>query len=134
MKFFLIILITIGSSPISFGCIISPYQRAIMYSDDLKESSDVIFFGKLAELKTKESGEQLATFFVIKSFKGNLEGRVKVKNEILSSCFRPFQNLNSAYYIFGSMSGVSNIYEVGTSVSNGFIPLEYAVSQNWSFK
>ncbi len=69
MKHIFTLLILIGLCPVSLGCIISPYKMTIMNSENLRNLSDVIFFGKLVDLKTKEDGKQLANFFVIKSIK-----------------------------------------------------------------
>jgi len=102
-------------------------------SENLRNLSDVIFFGKLVALETSEDGKQLAKFFVIKSIKGELEGRVEVRNEELSSCFRGFQTLDSAYYIFATKSQFSGQYEITNSSSNGFVPFEWAVNQEWEF-
>jgi hypothetical protein len=115
------------------GCIISPYQMTAMNSENLRDLSDAIFFGKLVELKTNKDGKQLATFFVIKSIKGDLEGRVKIRNEHLSSCFRQLQTIDSAYYIFATKSQIIGQYDISNSVSNGFVPFEWAVDQDWSF-
>jgi len=88
MKHIFTLLILIGLCPVSLGCIISPYKMTIMNSENLRNLSDVIFFGKLVDLKTKEDGKQLANFFVIKSIKGELEWRMEIRNEDLTSCFR----------------------------------------------
>ncbi len=127
-------LILLASYTHASGCIIDPYQATIMRSDQLKEQSDVIFFGKLVNLETSLEGKQVATFFVIKSFKGGLSGRVVVRNEVLSSCFRPFQTIDSAYYVFATESRSEGQYEITGSVSSGFVPLEWAVEQEWDFK
>ncbi len=133
MKQILTLLILIVLCPTCLGCMLSPYKLTAMNSEKLRNLSDVIFFGKLVELKTKEDGRQLATFFVIKPIKGDLEGRVRVRNEVLSSCFRPFRTIDSAYYIFATNSQTSGQYEVANSESNGFVPFEWAVDQNWGF-
>lgn len=133
MKQIFTLFILIGLCPISLGCIISPYKMTAMNTENLRDLSDVIFFGKLVELKTNENGKQLAKFFVIKSIKGELEGRVEIRNEDLSSCFRGFQALDSAYYIFATKSQFPGQYEVTNSSSNGFIPFEWAVNQKWEF-
>ncbi len=133
MKQIFTLLILIGLCPVSLGCIISPYQMTAMNSENLRDLSDVIFFGKLVDLETKKDGKQLAKFFVIKSIKGELEGRVEIRNEHLSSCFRGFQTLDSAYYIFATKSQFSGQYEVTNSSSNGFVPFEWAVGQKWEF-
>jgi len=106
----------------------------IMNSEKLRNLSDAIFFEKLVDLKTKEDGKQLANFFVIKSIKGELEGRVEIRNEDLTSCFRGFRTLDSAYYIFATKSQFSGQYEVTNSSSNGFVPFVWAVGQKWGFK
>ncbi len=105
-----------------------------MNSEKLRNLSDAIFFEKLVDLKTKEDGKQLANFFVIKSIKGELEGRVEIRNEDLTSCFRGFRTLDSAYYIFATKSQFSGQYEVTNSSSNGFVPFDWAVGQKWGFK
>jgi hypothetical protein len=133
MKQIFTLLILLGLCPVSLGCIISPYQMTAMNSENLRDLSDAIFFGKLVELKTNKDGKQLATFFVIKSIKGDLEGRVKIRNEHLSSCFRQLQTIDSAYYIFATKSQIIGQYDISNSVSNGFVPFEWAVDQDWSF-
>ncbi len=133
MKQILTLLILIGLCPTCLGCMLSPYKLTAMNSEKLINLSDVIFFGKLVELKTNKNGKQLSTFFVIKSMKGDLEGRVKIRNEHLSSCFRPLQTIDSAYYIFATKSQIIGQYDVSNSVSNGFVPFEWAVDQDWSF-
>jgi len=103
-----------------------------MYSDEIRKKSDVVFFGKLSELETKNTGEQTAIFTVIKSYKGDLKGEVIIKNEILSSCFRPFQTIDSAYYIFALKTDMPNQYKI--PISTTFVPLEAAVKFEWDLK
>ena len=117
-----------------FGCIIDPFQTTIMRVDQLKEKSDVIFFGKLVELETSDQGKQVAKFYVIKSYKGEVSGRVIIRNEVLNSCFRPFHTIDSAYYIFATSPKYNKQFEITDSVSNGFVPLEWAVEQEWDLK
>jgi len=133
MKKIFTLLILIGLCPISFGCIISPFKITAMNSENLRNLSDVIFFGKLVDLEINENGKQLAKFFVIQSIKGELEGRVEIRNEELSSCFRSFHTLDSAYYIFATKSQFSGQFEVTNSASNGFVPFEWAVNHKWEF-
>ena len=128
-----ILLILIFSSELQ-ACIISPFKRTAMNSDEIREKADIVFFGKLAKLSMKSTGEQTATFTVIKSYKGNVTGDITIRNEKLSSCFRPFQTIDSAYYIFATKVKKSNEYEVFTSVSNGFIPLEAAIEYSWDIQ
>lgn len=128
----LFILLFISSS--SFGCLISPYQRTAMNAEKLKELSDIIFFGKLVKFDIKPNGKQVATFTVIKSLKGDVDGHIQIRNEEISSCFRVFKTIDSAYYLFATKSNIPGQYEITSSNSNGFIPLEWAVEHDWSFK
>lgn len=114
------------------GCIISPFQMVADQSEKLLESADVAFFGKLVLLETGTNGKQVATFLVIKHYKDNDSAYIEVKNESLSSCFRSFSTIDSAYYIFAKKVIGAEQYEITSSLNNGFMPLEYAVKYDIS--
>ena len=119
---------------VSLACSIDPFVTTSRYADFLMEKSDIVFFGKLTALETSSNGAQQATFEVIKHIAGknNEFHTIVVKNEHMTTCFRPFTTIGSAYYIFGSKSGSGNSYMVSSSAHNGFLPLEWVVENDWS--
>lgn len=126
-----LILITLLVCAVSVdACIISPYHMTVTQSEEIRDKSDVVFFGKLSKLDTNKSGEQTAVFTIIKSYKGSLSGDVVIKNRFLSSsCSRPFRTIGSAYYVFALKTDDPGIYKIPSSAT--FVPLESAIESGW---
>lgn len=102
-----------------------------MYSDQLLEKSDVMFFGRLdSEVFDEKTSTQTAVFTVIKSYKGDVAGEVVVSNKLVSSCSRAFQVLQSAFYVFAIKGKGPNVYALPRSAT--FIPLGNAIEYEWS--
>lgn len=133
MRTFLLSIVLIFSVELQ-ACIISPSARVAMHSDEIRAKADIVFFGKVTKIYRKNTGEQTATFRVIKSYKGEMTRDIVIKNEVLSSCFVPFQTIDSAYYIFATKIPKSAYYEITSSSSNGFISLEDAIAYSWDIK
>ena len=129
-----ILLITLLFSLQASACIIDPFVTVSMNTAKLRTSADIVFFGKLKAVLQNETGEQTALFTMIKPYKGDVKGDIVIKNEAVSSWFRPFQTLHSAYYIFATKTQYANQYEVTSSLSNGFISLEAAMALSWNIE
>ncbi|BFM13527.1 hypothetical protein R50072_36800 [Simiduia litorea] len=113
------------------ACVISPFKRTALYSDQLLEKSDVMFFGRLnSEVFDESTSTQTAVFTVIKSYKGDVAGEVVVSNKLVSSCSRAFQVLQSAFYVFAIKGERPNTYALPRSAT--FIPLGNAIEYEWS--
>ena len=117
-------------SPIASACAIDPFKMTTINSEEIKKRSDAVFFGKLKEIVLKENGTQEATFFIIKTYKGNVSGNIVIENKELTSCFRHFRTVGSAYYIFALKTEKSNTYKIPKSAT--FVPLEAAIEFEWN--
>jgi len=109
----------------SVACIISPAKRLAMYTEQVFESSDIVFFGKLERIEQSED-EQKAYFTVIKVYKGNLKNEVSIINSYSSSCSRAFENIGSAYYVFAQDKVFSTSYKI-PDTSATFMSLQQAM-------
>lgn len=125
----LIILFLLIFSATSQACIIDPFKMTTMHSEDIRKKSDVVFFGKLVEVVMKDNGSQEAKFIVIKSYKGNAIGNITIENKELTSCFRHFKTIGSAYYVFALKTNKPNTFKIPTSAT--FVPLEAAIEYKW---
>lgn len=109
----------------------SPFKRTAMDSDRMLQEYDVMFFGRLdSEEMIQDGRKQVATFTVIKSYKGNVSGVVVINNKLSSSCSRVFQIPNSAFYVFAKSAETEGVYEISGFAS--FIPLGNAMEYEWS--
>ena len=96
-----------------------------MYTDQVFESSDIVFFGKLERIEQSED-EQKAYFTVIKVYKGNPKNEVSIINSYSSSCSRAFENIGSAYYVFAQDKVFSTSYKI-PDTSATFMSLQQAM-------
>lgn len=95
------------------------------------EESDIVFFGSLdSEEIDDEAMEQVATFTVIKSYKGNISGKITIINKLSSSCSRAFQAPKSAFYVYAKATEQRAIYQISGFAS--FVPLSNAQEYEWS--
>ncbi|WP_413662919.1 hypothetical protein ACG1BZ_17355 [Microbulbifer sp. CNSA002] len=131
MKHIVLTTLILAFSLTSAACPISPFKRVTLESDKFLEQSDVMFFGRLeSEEIDSEAMEQTATFTVIKSYKGNVNGKVIIKNKLSSSCSRGFQVPQSAFYVYAKSTEKNAIYKISGFAS--FVPLGSAQELEWS--
>jgi hypothetical protein len=102
-----------------------------MESDRFLEEADVAFFGVLDSHEIDEKTlEQTAIFTVIKSYKGDVGGKITIVNTLGSSCSRPFQVPQSAFYVYAEATKKMAIYRISGFAS--FVPLGNAMEYEWT--
>ena len=121
------------ASAYALSCPVSPISRTAYYSDSILEKSDVMFLGRLeSESREENSLLQMATFTVLESYKGNVSGKVTVKNELRTSCSRAFKVVGQKFYVFALKTAKKNVFKMPHTAT--FIPLGNAEELNWSPK
>jgi len=121
----LLTIILVFTSLSTAACIISPAQRLAMHTEQVFESSDIVFFGKLERIE-QSNNEQKAYFTVIKVYKGSPKSEVSIINGYTSSCSRAFENIGTAYYVFAQDKLFSTSYKI-PETSATFMSLQQAM-------
>ncbi|NIB41722.1 hypothetical protein HBA55_19105 [Pseudomaricurvus alkylphenolicus] len=130
VAFFLLLIFFYSSA---YACPIDPWYRVANNYENFLENADVVFLGKLDTYEMESELKQIATFIIIKGFKGDLKfgEKIVVKNHHNTSCSRQFHPPGAAFYVF------ANNVDSGSYIIDGyatFVPMSVALETNMGLK
>jgi len=109
---------------IANACPVDPAVQIAFAPEGFIEKADIVFFGKLEDLSSDGSNQQVATFSVESTVKGPNLAYVTVINRLISSCSRPFQGVGSTFWVLALRRDGEEFYVI--DIRGGFVPLEIA--------
>ena len=110
------------------ACAISPFYQIVTDPEKYIKKSNAVFFGQLIGISDTGDSTQVAEFKVIEIFKGKLNTKIRIVNEIKTNCSSKFSSIGSHYYVFGNLT--NNDSEIIMDGFPGFVAESYANKMN----